>query len=91
MSAEQPIDPSFHISDRTAPSTTVVAGFSAFGLAGITAADYLVEAVDRVYDLGLDAEPLESFARTVEQYYRDLATQVETAADREVPEDRMYM
>ncbi|GAB3322049.1 proteasome assembly chaperone family protein [Haloplanus salinarum] len=57
----------------------------------VPAAIRLVEAAERVYDLGIDAEPLEAFARTVEQYYRDLATQVEAAADREVPEDRMYM
>ncbi|WP_251328652.1 proteasome assembly chaperone family protein [Haloplanus pelagicus] len=43
MSDDQFRDPTFHISDCTAPSTTVVAGFSSFGLAGLTAADYLVD------------------------------------------------
>jgi uncharacterized protein len=204
-------DPSFHISDRSDPSTTVVAGFSAFGLAGLTAADYLVdpldltvfvnelflptfaadpfadalldwtdgrdveeilvlsgvpfahgpdehatffvasddyrerrldgvdiepmskgfldgingaitsrgiesslhtavfitpvheqvpdvpaairliEAFDRVCDLGVDAGPLGAFAGTVEEYYRNLADRLAAADDGAVPEDRMYM
>lgn len=57
----------------------------------VPAAIRLVEAFDRVYDLGIDAGPLEEFARTVEQYYKDLATRLETVDDRQRPEDRMYM
>lgn len=34
--------PSFEITHETTPSGTLLAGFSAFGLAGLTAADYLV-------------------------------------------------
>lgn len=57
----------------------------------VPAAIRLVETFDRVYDLGIDAGPLEEFARTVEQYYQDLAARLETVDDRQVPEDRMYM
>jgi uncharacterized protein len=57
----------------------------------IAAAIRLIEAFDRVYDLGVDAGPLEEFARTVEQYYQDLAARLETVDDGQRPEDRMYM
>jgi uncharacterized protein len=57
----------------------------------VPAAIRLVETFDRVYDFGIDAGPLEEFARTVEQYYRDLAARLETVADQQRPEDRMYM
>jgi len=57
----------------------------------VEAAIRLVETFDRVYDLGVDAAPLEEFARTVEQYYGELAARLETVDDRRVPEDRMYM
>ena len=40
----EPLDsPTFEIRDRTEPSGTVLAGFSSFGLAGLTAANFLVE------------------------------------------------
>ena len=43
----EPIDsPTFEIRDRTEPSETVLAGFSSFGLAGLTAANFLVEQLD---------------------------------------------
>ena len=35
--------PSFHVDSEVEPSTTVLAGFSGFGLAGLTAVDYLVD------------------------------------------------
>jgi uncharacterized protein len=57
----------------------------------VPAAIRLVETFDRVYDLGIDARPLEEHARTVEQYYQDLAARLGTVADRQMPEDRMYM
>jgi uncharacterized protein len=57
----------------------------------VSAAIRLIETFDRVYDLGVDAGPLEEFARTIEQYYQDLAARLETVDDRQVPEDRMYM
>ena len=57
----------------------------------VPAAIRLVETFDRVYDLGIDAGPLEEFAQTVEQYYKDLAARLETIDERQMPEDRMYM
>ncbi|WP_049935972.1 proteasome assembly chaperone family protein [Haloplanus natans] len=57
----------------------------------VPAAIRLVETFDRVYDLGVDAGPLEEFSRTVEQYYKDLAARLEAVDDRQMPEDRMYM
>ncbi|AXG07671.1 proteasome assembly chaperone family protein [Haloplanus rubicundus] len=57
----------------------------------VPAAIRLVETFDRVYDFGIDAGPLEEFARTVEQYYQDLAARLETVANKQMPEDRMYM
>jgi uncharacterized protein len=56
----------------------------------VEAALRLLDAVDEVYDLGLDTEPLEQFAGRVQQYYGELAERIETRqSDR--PEDRMYM
>jgi uncharacterized protein len=57
----------------------------------VPAAIRLIEAFDRVYDLGIDAGPLEEFAQTIEQYYRDLAARLSEVDDRQLPEDRMYM
>ncbi|SEA12366.1 uncharacterized protein SAMN04488065_1959 [Haloplanus vescus] len=57
----------------------------------VTAAIRLIETFDRVYDLGIDAGPLEAFAQSVEQYYQDLAERLEAVDDQQVPEDRMYM
>jgi len=57
----------------------------------VPAAIRLVETLDRVYDLGIDAGPLEEFAQTIEQYYKDLAARLETVDERQLPEDRMYM
>lgn len=42
MSASRP-HPDFTITHETEPSETLLAGFSAFGLAGLTAADYVVD------------------------------------------------
>jgi uncharacterized protein len=56
----------------------------------VDAAIRLVETVDAVYDLGVDATPLTEFADRVRQYYSDLAARIEAKAP-ETPEDRMYM
>jgi len=57
----------------------------------VSAAIRLIETFDRVYDLGVDAAPLEAFAQSVEQYYQDLAARLESVEERQAPEDRMYM
>jgi uncharacterized protein len=57
----------------------------------VPAAIRLIETFDRVYDLGIDAGPLEEFAETVERYYQDLAARLEATDERQMPEDRMYM
>jgi len=54
------------------------------------AAVRLVDTIDETYDLGVDSDPLVSFAADVRRHYEDLAEQIE---DRE-PDgtyDRMYM
>ena len=55
----------------------------------IEAAIRLVETVAAVYDVGIDAGPLEAFAAEIEQYYAGLAERLE---EREISsDDRMYM
>ncbi|WP_336025093.1 proteasome assembly chaperone family protein [Halobellus salinisoli] len=56
----------------------------------IEAAIRLVETVETVYNIGIDASPLEAFAAEVEQYYTELAERMQEHDD-ELPEDRMYM
>ena len=46
MSGEQPAVPSFDISHEAEPTRSLLAGFSQFGLAGLTAVDYLVDTLD---------------------------------------------
>jgi uncharacterized protein len=60
MSTNPVRDPTFQISNDASPSTTVVAGFSAFGLAGLTAADFLVGHLDLEETGHLTAEYLPS-------------------------------
>lgn len=56
------------------------------------AAVRLLGAVDRVYDLGLDTGPLESFAAEVSQYYEGLADRLaQQEEERPMADDRMYM
>ncbi|WP_255195557.1 proteasome assembly chaperone family protein [Halorarius litoreus] len=52
----------------------------------------LLGAIDRVYDLGLDTGPMETFASKISRYYEELADRMaaQETADR-MPEDRMYM
>ncbi|WP_277553108.1 proteasome assembly chaperone family protein [Halobaculum limi] len=51
----------------------------------------LVDAVEHVYGLGVDTDPLEAFAEEVGEYYRTLADRLEEEAEEEQPADRMYM
>lgn len=57
----------------------------------VEAAIRLVETVERLYGLDIDASPLEAFASEVEQYYRDLTARLEAADEEDHPDDRMYM
>ncbi|WP_323190290.1 PAC2 family protein [Halostella sp. PRR32] len=43
MTARDRGEPTFRVSQESAPSETVIAGFSGFGLAGLTAVDYLAD------------------------------------------------
>lgn len=56
----------------------------------VEAAVRLVETVNDVYDLGVDAGPLAAFADEVRQYYEDLAERIEER-EPEGTYDRMYM
>jgi uncharacterized protein len=57
----------------------------------VEAAIRLIDAVEEVYGLTVDSEPLVQFATEVERYYRDLAARLENVTEEQVPEDRMYM
>lgn len=57
----------------------------------VEAALRLIEAVETMYDIDIDTSALEQFAGEVEQYYRELEERLETATQKEIPEDRMYM
>jgi len=46
MDPEPPERPSFRITHEKSPSERLVAGFSSFGLAGLTAVDFLVDQLD---------------------------------------------
>ncbi len=56
----------------------------------IDAALRLVETVDDVYELDVDAGPLKAFAAEIRQYYEDLATRIEER-EPDGAHDRMYM
>ncbi|WP_380677212.1 proteasome assembly chaperone family protein [Salinigranum sp. GCM10025319] len=56
----------------------------------VDAAIRLVESIEDVYGLGIDATPLAEFAERVRRYYADLAARMDDA-ETDVPEDRMYM
>lgn len=51
----------------------------------------LLNAVEDVYELGIDIDPLQTFADEVHQYYESLADRMEAATEEEQPLDRMYM
>ena len=57
----------------------------------VAAAIRLVEAVETVYDLSVDAGPLEAFATEVESYYQGLQDRLDSVEDRYTADDRMYM
>jgi uncharacterized protein len=57
----------------------------------VEAAIRLVTTVADLYDLEVDTEPLESLAADVERYYRELGERLQNIADRDRPDDRMYM
>ena len=57
----------------------------------VEAAIRLLDAVEAVYDLGIDTGPLEAFAAEVQQYYQNLADRLAEANEEEQPLDRMYM
>lgn len=56
----------------------------------VEAALRLVDAVDDIYDLGVDTAPLEGFAEEVSSYYGELADRIEETAEEESFPDRMY-
>jgi uncharacterized protein len=58
MSGLQRSSPDFQITHETQPSQTLLAGFSTFGLAGLTAVDYLVDHLDLEEQGHLTAEGL---------------------------------
>lgn len=55
------------------------------------AAIRLLDALDATHEVGIDTEPLESFAATVEAQYRALAERLETPEQEPISDDRMYM
>lgn len=57
----------------------------------VEAAIRLVETVEQLYGLDIDATPLKAFAAEVEQHYRDLAAHLDTVQEDERLDDRMYM
>ncbi|WP_254545055.1 proteasome assembly chaperone family protein [Halomarina pelagica] len=57
----------------------------------VEAALRLLDALERVYDLDVDTEPLESFAEEVRQHYAELAARMQAVEAGRQPEDRMYM
>lgn len=57
----------------------------------IEAALRLLEAVDRIYDIGLDTGPLETFAQDLSKQYEELSQQIEATRKEHIADDRMYM
>jgi len=57
----------------------------------VAAAIRLLDAVTETHDIDVDTGPLEAFAATVEAQYQALAERIESADDRAMPDDRMYM
>lgn len=55
------------------------------------AAIRLVDASERIYELGVDSAPLEAFASEIHQYYAQLADRLDEVEKEQQPEDRMYM
>lgn len=60
----------------------------------VEAAIRLVEAVDGLYDVGVDTGPLEAFGEELADYYSELQEHLERRAesgDNQMQEDRMFM
>jgi uncharacterized protein len=57
----------------------------------VEAAIRLVDTVAAVYDLPADTAPLQDFAAEIRRHYEELAERLQSAAEEELPEDRMYM
>ncbi|GAB7092872.1 hypothetical protein JCM30237_00240 [Halolamina litorea] len=61
-------------------------------LPDVEASIRLIEALNDIYGLGVDTEPLQEFADEIERYYTELAERYEAATEREEAfENRMYM
>ena len=58
MADPPPLQPDFTITHDSEPSETLLAGFSSFGLAGLTAVDYLVDHLELNEQGHLSAEGL---------------------------------
>jgi uncharacterized protein len=57
----------------------------------VAAAIRLVNSVASLYEIDIDSEPLQTYAKQVEQYYGDLAEKLKTAEEEHQYDDRMYM
>ena len=57
----------------------------------VQAAIRLVSAVADLYDLTVDTDPLQAFADEVREYYAELGSRLESVAEQQRPDDRMYM
>lgn len=57
----------------------------------VDAALRLLEAVDSVYEFGLDTGPLQAFAAEIAEQYEELAAQLEERREELAVDDRMYM
>lgn len=57
----------------------------------VDAALRLLEAVDSVYEFGLDTGPLKTFAEEVAKQYEELAARLEERREEMTLDDRMYM
>ena len=57
----------------------------------VQAAIRLVEAVEEIYGLSVDAGPLEAFAAEVESYYQELQNRLDSVDERHTADDRMFM
>lgn len=57
----------------------------------VEAALRLLEAVEGLYDLDIDTNPLKAFSEEVAGYYEELSTRLQSLDEHERPDDRMYM
>lgn len=57
----------------------------------IAASVRLVEAIDSLFDLEVDAQPLRAYADEQQRYFTELSQTMEAVDEREHPADRMYM